>query len=371
MLLLISGRAPAAELDGALAKLKSIGREGLGNAEASAAWKQVIDAGASALIPALTAFDGASPTTANWLRNAVDAIAETELNSGRKLPVDQLEAFVRQTQRAPEARRLAFDWLTRIDKSAPNRLLPTMLNDPSGELRRDAVAMTLASIGDGSGDKEKAALLNLLPSARDTDQVDAIAKRLDKLRAKPDLNRHYGFITRWHVSAPAPNTSGRGFHEPLPADLKTQSWTAFATADDRGMVNLYQATGTKHGLTNGKKDAVYALASSIVESPAERPVQIRVGSQNAIKVYLNGKEIFFREAYHHGHKMDQHIATGTLKAGRNEIIVKVCQDDRTESWTLQWAFQLRVCDDIGGAVPLTVTTALDAKPVPFEKPKKE
>jgi hypothetical protein len=45
-----------------------------------------------------------------------------------------------------------------------------------------------------------------------------------------------------------------------------------------------------------------------------------------------------------------------LKAGRNEILIKVCQNEQTDAWAQKWSFQLRVCDALGGAVPLTVVT---------------
>ena len=98
--------------------------------------------------------------------------------------------------------------------------------------------------------------------------------------------------------------------------------------------------------------AAYAFAA--VVSPNERPVHVRVSSQNAIKIFLNGKQIFFREEYHHGMQMDQHIGAGTLRAGRNEILIKVCQNEQTDDWAQIWSFQVRVCDQGGGSVPLTV-----------------
>ena len=94
----------------------------------------------------------------------------------------------------------------------------------------------------------------------------------------------------------------------------------------------------------------------VVESPKEQQVQMRAGSNNAVKIWLNGKLIYFREEYHHGMRMDQHTATGTLRAGRNTILIKVCQNEQTDAWAQKWDFQLRVCDKLGGAVPLAVVT---------------
>jgi hypothetical protein len=39
-----------------------------------------------------------------------------------------------------------------------------------------------------------------------------------------------------------------------------------------------------------------------------------------------------------------------LQAGKNVILVKVCQNEQTESWAQRWEFQLRVCDSIGAAI---------------------
>jgi hypothetical protein len=48
------------------------------------------------------------------------------------------------------------------------------------------------------------------------------------------------------------------------------------------------------------------------------------------------------------------VGRGVLKKGHNEILLKVYQNEQTESWAEEWSFQLRVCDALGGAVPLTV-----------------
>ena len=81
---------------------------------------------------------------ANWLRTAVDAIAEGEKAAGKPLPADKLEAFAKDTTHAPAARRLAYELLVAQDPAAKDRLLPGFLNDISPDLRRDAIARQLA-----------------------------------------------------------------------------------------------------------------------------------------------------------------------------------------------------------------------------------
>ena len=100
----------------------------------------------------------------------------------------------------------------------------------------------------------------------------------------------------------------------------------------------------------GKHMGVVAYATTDVDSPREQPVRIHVGSPNAIKLWLNGKPIATRDEYHHGMSMDQYQATGTLRPGRNTILIKLCQNEQTEEWAQNWTFQLRVCDLTGGGL---------------------
>ena len=57
-----------------------------------------------------------------------------------------------------------------------------------------------------------------------------------------------------------------------------------------------------------------------------------------------------REVYHSGSEIDQYVAQAELQAGVNQILVKVCENEQTESWAQDWKFQLRVCDRVGTAV---------------------
>jgi hypothetical protein len=362
--LLLPAAATAGDVEDAVAAIKAVKREGAGNEAAAARWKEIVALGPSALPALLSAFDGADTTVANWLRTAAEAIAENEQKAGRPLPADQLETIVRDTKRSARGREFAFELLVQGDPAARKRLLPRMLNDPSGGLRREAVALALEDA------KAPERLSELFAKARDVDQVERIAKNLKAARGDADVIGHLGLITRWQVAGPFDNSKLKGFSAPLPAKV---DWKEFATAHERGLVDLYQALSKPRGVdpTTKKKDAVYALARTEIESPEERPVHIRAATPNAVRIWLNGREVFSRDEYHHGQKLDQHVGAAALKKGRNEILVKVCQDDATPDWTLTWAFQLRVCDEIGGAVPMTVLTAPNAVPVKPEPPKKE
>jgi len=356
---ILGGGMTASEQDEALSAIKAVGREGAGNVKARGAWQKIVSAGPGALGDIFDAFQGADDTAANWLRTAVEAIVENEEKAGRAIARTVFESVVTDRRRPAKARDLAFEILDRLDPSARSRILPGMLEDPSAGLRREAIEWALQA----SPTTER--LEQLFQWARDVEQVERIAKELKAAGREPDVIGHLGLITRWQIAGPFDNAGLKGYSAPLPRDV---TWKNYATGHDRAIVNLYQALGLKRGVdpeTRTKK-AVYALVRTEVESPKEQAVEVRAATPNAIRIWLNGVEIFAREEYHHGMKLDQHIGRGVLKAGRNEILAKICQDDRTYEWTLDWLFQMRICDSIGGAVPFRVVTALDAIP---EKPQ--
>ncbi len=353
-----------------LARVKAVGREGAGNADAARAWRELAQAGPEALPDLLAGLDDADLTAANWVRAAVDAVAEHTLNAGKPLPAAALEAFVKDTGHAATARRLAYDWLCRADPTTPDRLLPGMLHDPGAELRRDAVARALKEaeglLARGDKPAATAAFRKALSGACDRDQVERIAQALHGLGVEVDLARHFGFVRRWMLIAPFDNTGEAGYARAYPpeevfdpaATYKGKGgaearWRPDATKDPYGVVDLNQVLGRQKG--------VVAYACAEIVSPEERPVQVRVGCINAVKVFLNGKPIFGREEYHHGMYLDQYVASGTLKAGRNELLLKVCQNEQSEVWAQEWRFQARLCDAAGAAVPFTVADMPGAK----------
>lgn len=353
--------APAADIADLVTPIKSVGPEGAGNAKAAAAWRELSRRGPDAIVPILAALDGASPVAANWLRTAVDAIAERETAANRPLPAKELEAFLRDTKQAGNARRLAFELVCKADPSARDRLLPTFLSDPGLELRYDAVAVAFdqAKALPTDAAEAKAQLLKLLDAVRDVSQTEAIAKELERRGSPVNLVKHYGFITTWYLAGVFDNTDGKGFDSVYPPERsadpaarypgkggKEVAWKAHSTAEKNGAVDLNKAIG--------KEKAVVAYGYVVIEVPAERPVQVRAASATALKVWVNGQELIAREMYHQSFDPDSHIAPVTLKPGRNAILIKVCQNNQTEDWAQNWTYQLRLTDALGSAIPLKV-----------------
>ncbi len=347
-----------------IAQISKVGREGVGNEQAAVAWKALVQQGPKALVPILTAIRDDAPVANNWLRPAFEAIAEKAV-AEEKLAAEPLAKFVDDTMQAGSARALAYAWLVKLDKSTPDRLLPKMLQDPSAELRRLAIARVLRQaetfVENNDDVAAKATLEKLLPVVGDPEQLDTIAKGLDKFGVKIDRAKVAGFVTTWHLIAPFDHRKGIGWDVAYPpekaidlaATLQGKEgqpirWIAHTTKSATGVVDLNQ--------TLGKFKGAIAYAVAFVESPEERQVELRAGCINGLKIWLNGKLVFANEEYHHGMNVDQYKARGKLNKGVNTILLKVAQNEQTENWAQEWQFQLRICDFVGAAVPFSLVT---------------
>jgi outer membrane protein assembly factor BamB len=350
--------SPKSDLTEAIAAVRQVGREGKGNREAVAAWRALSAARAQELPILLAALDGAQPLGANYLRAAIDAACERELSRGGKLPAADLEDFVLERSHTARGRRLAYEWLTKVDPQAPSRIVPKMLDDPSLEMRRDAVAEVLAAANKLAAETNAAAVETYeraLAAARDLDQIKKAAEALKKLNRPVDLPAHLGFVMKWKLIGPFDNTNQAGFEAVYPPEKEFRPeavyegkngvkvrWIDAATEDEFGQVDLNKMLA-KH------KGAV-AYAACEFEADKPRQVDLRLGCINANKLWLNGELLGAHDKYHTGMEIDQYVARGTLRAGRNLMLLKICQNEQTEEWAQNWVFQLRVCDAIGTAV---------------------
>jgi len=341
-----------------LRQLRAVREKGVGNRQAMVAWRQLSKADASQLPEILSGIDGVGPLAANWIRAAADTVAERALKRGDSLPTKRLETFLLDTAHSPRARRWAYECIARVDDSAAARLIPDRLNDPSIELRRDAVALLLAEAKElAQSDQQPdatAAYRKALLSARDVDQIQSTAATLRELGEEVDLPKLFGFLMRWKLIAPFDNKDGIGFDKPYRPESEIDlggvyrgttgdvKWIDHTTTDSYGVVDLNSVLGRHKG----------AVAYGYTEftSHQQRDVEFRLGSKNAHRLWLNGRQLTANEVYHAGMEIDQYTTHGSLKEGRNTILLKICQNEQTQSWAQDWNFQLRVCDAIGGAI---------------------
>jgi len=346
--------------------ITAVEKNGRKHADAIAAVKELSKAPVESLPTVLRGFEGANPLAINWLRGVVESIADGALKKTGQLPAKDLEQFVKDTARSPEARRLAYEWLVKVDATAPDRLIPGMLHDASSDFRRDAVARLLEQASkaheDSNKDQEIVLLRKALSGASDDDQVQAIVKPLRELGETVDLQKHFGFLTEWYLIGPFDNVGLKGFDVAYPPekelDLKAKyvgkmgevEWHKYATEDEYGTLDIAKKTSPHKGAVT------YATTTFVAEKPRE--IEIRLGTPNAWKLWVNGELVFARDEYHRGTFLDQYTVQAKLKPGPNVLLLKVCQNEQTEDWAQAWTFQLRVCDHSGSAIaPAAVTTS--------------
>ncbi len=341
-------------------------------------------AGPPALAAILEATGKGGSVSDNWLRLAANTIVARALAAKAALPLGDLEAFVRDVARAPGARVLAFDLIRQADAAKADAMEPTLLNDPAQELRRGAVQLLISDAKKKADAKDeagaKALFARAFDAARDEDQVKAIVDGLEKLGEKPDVAKHFGFLMKWNVIGPFDNTGRAGFDKVYPPEKEIRldatyegkggevKWQPFETKHEYGKLDFNKPLGVikdaaapapppkpasgrrgKGGGVEYLKDVV-AYAATDFYSAEERDAELRLGCKNGWKVWLNGELLFGRDEYHRGAQLDQYKLKCRLKKGRNTILVKCCQNEQKEEWTVEWEFQLRVCDATGTAI---------------------
>lgn len=355
-----------ADADAAIAEVKEIGHEAKNGQVAAAAARKLAQLPPDAIPVILAAAKNANPLAANLLRSSVESIANRADESKAPLPAKQLETFLHDASRDARARRFAFELLTRADPAVETRLIPMFLHDSSPELRRDAVAYHLAEAdrlkATGKNDEAKAAYEKALTGAIHDDQVRAIVEALKGYGEEIDLQRHFGFITAWKVIGPFDNRGMKGFEAVYPPEQQVDldatyqgqlgevSWQPIATEDPYGVIDIAKQ------VQNYKGSAMYLAAE--FDAAESRPVEIRLGTPNSWKLWVNGQFLFGREEYHRGEELDQYRVPAELNAGRNLILLKILQNEQTDDWAQSYKFRLRVTDSTGQAIlPATSVTS--------------
>jgi hypothetical protein len=159
---------------------------------------------------------------------------------------------------------------------------------------------------------------------------------------------------RWKSIGPFDNTGPAGFDAVYPPEKEIDldatyqgkdgpvAWADFVTADRFGMADLNKAYSPLKEVTG------YLYHE--FTSTAARPAEVRIGCKNAWKLWVNGQFLFGRDEYHRGARIDQYTVPCQLNAGKNSILLKLCQDEQVEEWTVEWQAQLRLCDSTGTAI---------------------
>lgn len=348
----------APDIETQIQTILKVEKEGAGHEAAVAALKTLSQQPATTLLPLLQAMDHANPLAENWLRGAFEAIADRTLKEETTLPKPELEQFALDRTHAPQPRKLAFDWLVRIDPTAAERLIPGMIDDPSAEFRRQGSQRLIDAAKQAAEAKDEAKCKDLylqaFNAALDPDQLDLVFDELSKIGEQPDLKKRLGLLSDWWLVGPFDHRGGIGFDAVYPPEqevdlqkkymgqLEEVSWIEKESDQRHAILDLNKLIGPHKGAV--------AYAYRTFESDRAQPIEIRLGTPNGWKLWVNGELVFAHEEYHLMSLMDQYRAHAQLKPGTNTILLKICQNEQKEDWAQEWNFQIRVCDSSGTAV---------------------
>jgi hypothetical protein len=344
--------SPASEKE-VINAFTQVGAKGLGNDRAVRALSLVDQLNPSSIVPLLKGMNVANDLGDNWIRAALAKVVE-QAKPGA-FPTALVSQFIIDQGNAGSSRRAAFELLRDEQTEKAEKMIGSFLDDPEPSLRREAVTQLLDKAEAKKGKTSTVLFRMALDKARDVDQITTAKTALEENGMKIDLPKLMGFLTHWQTIGPFANGSREGFHNAYAPERKVDlesstqgkngrvEWTEFSTSDPFGMLDI--------NLQYGEIKEVLAYAFTTFESEASGPVQFRLGSKNAWKLWVNDELLFARDEYHRGKtRVDQFVIDGKLTKGSNRILVKVCQNEQTQPWTKNWEFCLRVTDPTGKAL---------------------
>jgi len=314
---------------------------------AAKAIKQLSQANDITLIQSLTAMKGATPVGRNWLSGLANSLYR---KSGKALKAE-LGKFLADQSQDGEARYIVFEWLTANNDALRTELLANMNEDLSPELR-------FLAIEEAMKDKLKTKeLSSLLESARHPSQVVSIIEKLKEKGETVDQSRQLGFLPNWRLIGPFDHVGSLNFNKVFPVE---SDWVTGALKDEyQGKTNAVQWKEEVSKAPDGDVDlaVIYAnekgciiYATTEFESAKEQDAEVRLGCINGNKIWVNGKLVMSNEVYHTGTQIDQYSEPIRLKAGKNQILLKLCQNEQKDTWAQVFHFQLRICDSTGKAI---------------------
>lgn len=263
-----------------------------------------------------------------WLsvyRNARDDAARAEALEGiRQNPV-------------PEASDVVLDLLAKGDVSS---------------MPLDAmVGIAQNAIQSGRAEEGKKLMDEIVPRLADPVAVRGAVNIMRGLGPNPEFARAIGVVNHWYFVGPFPWIVSEGFTgafigEPnvtldatYPAGDQVLQWHAADSQDAAGMYDLFGVLG--------KVEQSVGFAHTRIEVAEGGPAQIRAGSDDGLRVWVNGASVLEKDV-DRGYDLDQDVADITLQTGTNTLLVQITQ--RAGGWV----FGCRITRPDGTPYPFTI-----------------
>ncbi|MEO2020831.1 MAG: hypothetical protein ABGX05_03315 [Pirellulaceae bacterium] len=347
----------------ALQVIGQAGNAGRGSAAASQAAEQLLQHGIEILPQLFQHMDTDNLVSANWCRYAYQQIVARELaKPAPQIPANFLRTYILDSKHQGRARRLAWDLLDHVDPQFREQQLPRLLDDR--EFREEAVQRVLERANQARQDGQVTEAVKqyrlAFQHARQSSQIIRAADQLAGLKVDVKIIEQMGFINRWYLLGPFDAPEFSGFARRFPPETKvdlaatypgqaaTIGWKTHQAPDRLGQTNLIQAIGPI-------KEAVgYAYAE--IHSPVDQTVQLRCGGDDNMTIWVNDRQVFARNQWLNGTRLDRFSAPCVMQEGTNRILIKICQGPQHKNPAVpnNWSFQIRFCDATGLNVGLKI-----------------
>lgn len=366
---IVASSAPFAAAQDSLDAILKIEQGGKGIPAAHALVEKLAASGTS-LETVLGKVKQANPVAKNWLLGLAQTLADKQ-DPAKTTAL--LEKILADPKADGEVRYWALDRLAAGNPALREKLLDGRTEDASLDIRFEAIQQVVKALptveaaksDEAAKQKAIAGYQQLLKSARQHVQVNSIIDTLKELGQEVDMRKHFGFVSAWQVVGPFDNRKEVGFNTaykpetdyvqtgsenlkatyPGKAEGAQAGWQPASTEKPDGTVDLNPI------MLNEKGAVVYAY--TVVESPVDVKCQVRYGTPNANKLWVNGTPAAMNNVYHTGAQIDQYTGNVALKKGPNNVLLKVCQNEQTEAWAQDFSFMLRFTDETGLAIPVT------------------
>jgi HEAT repeat protein len=301
-------------------------------------------------LEALTRVPG-KPTTDAILAALKGANAEERAalvrTLGRRGDQSAVATIIPLVQDADEGvQSAALEALGNLRAAAAGQVVLSVLKEGKGGVRHvaAAAAVPIADAVAKAGNKDQAIELyrQAFQFSTNSNQARQIARRLQGLGVVVDLSRFVmeaGFIAHWWTLGPIPDRNALREKDPIATDAAPDlsQWKYVRLEEPTGMVDLERVVA--------RQDNVGAYLYAEVTSDTARDVTFKIGSDDDVVVWLNGKQIHKNLTDRAWHVDEDQVPT-RLEAGTNRILVKVLQGGG------QWAVSLRITDRSGRPLKL-------------------
>lgn len=231
----------------------------------------------------------------------------------------------------------ALSGIARIPDATSLPLLEPLLANPGGAGQALASALTAVATKVSATDKQKAVdlLQKAIGFATDPALLRQVATTLRDLGVEVDVAKAGGFVTGWWVTPPVGSrddlTKSDVLDPTKPVDVSQPvngaKWKFWFVDDPRGLLDLE--------VTSQRADNVGAYVYAEVESPSDQDIELKMGSDDGLVVWVNGAEVH-RFTGDRAWSLDSDTVKAHLVKGWNRILCKVLQGGA------QWSCSVRL-----------------------------